>query len=64
MSSMDFVCEGPPETHSQGWRSSIRNYKRPLRKGSGEIPIPFLSEKSPTLESDNWCLITTQEVTI
>ena len=51
------------QTHSPGWRLSIRDYKRPPPKGSGEMPIPFLSEKSPTLASDNWCLILTQDFT-
>ena len=35
----------------------------PLR-GSGEMPIiPFFLEKSMTLLSDNWCLITAQKIT-
>ena len=42
---------------------ALIDYKRPFPKGSGEIPIPFLSEKSPTLASDNWCLIGTQDFT-
>ena len=55
------------QTYYPGWRLSIRGYKRPLRK-SDEMPIPepipFLSEKSPTLASENWCLIVSQEVMI
>ena len=27
------------------------------------MPIPFFLEKLPTSVSDNWCLITTQEIT-
>ena len=26
------------------------------------MPIPFLSEKSPTLASDNWCLLLTKDL--
>ena len=34
------------QTHSPGWHLSIRDYKCPLPKGSGEMPIPFLSANS------------------
>jgi len=32
-------------------------------RGSGEMTIPFFSSRNPTLASDNYCLITTQEIT-
>ena len=36
----------------------------PLPKGSGVMPIPILSQKSPNLAIVDWCLIATQEVSI
>ena len=33
-------------------------------KGSGVMPVPFLSRESPNLVIVDWCLIASQEVSI
>ena len=36
----------------------------PAPKGSGVMPIPFLSRESPNLAIVDWCLIASKEVSI
>ena len=36
----------------------------PYPKGSGVMPMPFLSRESPNLAIVDWCLIDSQEVSI
>ena len=54
-------CNLVPQTLSPGWRLSIGDYKRPLRKvWYGVMLIPFCSENSQI----SWLLIGSQELSI